>query len=190
MSDAERSISLSLQGGMARQLDTVHALKEVLFKLWGEGMSKQERDTISESMRQTLSTLVNSVTKHLADGDMDRLHKRIAITLKRLSRIAQKLRREDYPRASAFIAKNARLMVTFAKLALEGVIIPYTSNVIERLMGEIAKRCKTAGCTGSQKAWRTCSTSSSSDTPTQTSIKHSGKPIYIHTDIPSCSQHI
>jgi hypothetical protein len=34
------------------------------------------------------------------------------------------------------------LMVTFAKLALEEKIIPYTPNIIERLMGEIAKRCK------------------------------------------------
>jgi transposase-like protein len=33
-------------------------------------------------------------------------------------------------------------MVTFAKLALKNIQIPYTSNVIERLMGEISKRCK------------------------------------------------
>ena len=32
--------------------------------------------------------------------------------------------------------------VTFAKLALKNIQIPYTSNVIERLMGEISKRCK------------------------------------------------
>jgi len=73
VSDAERSMNLSLQGNLARQLDVVHAIKETLFKLCGEGMSK---------------------------------------------------------------------VVTFAKLALEGKIIQYTSNVIERLMGEVAKRCK------------------------------------------------
>lgn len=33
-------------------------------------------------------------------------------------------------------------MVTFAKLAMEDIIIPYTSNVMERLMGEVARRCK------------------------------------------------
>ena len=33
-------------------------------------------------------------------------------------------------------------MVTFAKLTTIGLYIPYTSNVIERMMGEIAKRCK------------------------------------------------
>ena len=33
-------------------------------------------------------------------------------------------------------------MVTFAEMALEGVRIPYTTNRIERLMGEVSKRCK------------------------------------------------
>ena len=38
--------------------------------------------------------------------------------------------------------RNARFMVTFAELALEDVQIPYTTNKIERLMGEVSKRCK------------------------------------------------
>ena len=33
-------------------------------------------------------------------------------------------------------------MVTFAQLTLEDVEIPYTTNKIERLMGETSKRCK------------------------------------------------
>jgi hypothetical protein len=33
-------------------------------------------------------------------------------------------------------------MVTFARLAMKGVSVPYTNNLIERLMGEIAKRVK------------------------------------------------
>ena len=38
---------------------------------------------------------------------------------------------------------HARFMVTFAKIALTaGKVIPYTSNAIERLMGEISSRCK------------------------------------------------
>jgi len=142
VSDAERSMNLSLQGNLARQLDVVHAIKETLFKLWGEGMSKEERDMISESMKHALFTLVNSVKRHLADGDKRRLRRRIEATLKKLGSIARKLKREGYRGAARFVAKNAMLMVTFAKLALEGKIVPYTSNVIERLMGEVAKRCK------------------------------------------------
>jgi len=142
VSDAERSMNLSLQGDMERQLDIVHAIKETLFKLWGEGMGKEERNMISERMKNALFALVKSVRKHLADGNKRRLRRRIKATLKKLYSIARKLKRDGYKTAAMFIAKNAMLMVTFAKLALEGKIIPYTSNVIERLMGEVAKRCK------------------------------------------------
>ena len=142
VSDADRSMNLGLQGDLARQLDVVHAIKETLFKLWGEGMGKEERHRVSEGMKHALFTLVNSVRKHLADGDKRRLRRRIEATLKKLYGISRKLKREGYRSAATFVAKNATLMVTFAKLALEGKIVPYTSNVIERLMGEVAKRCK------------------------------------------------
>ena len=59
VSDAERSMNLSLQRDMARQLDVVHAIKETLFKLWGEGMSKEERDMVSEGMKHALFALVS-----------------------------------------------------------------------------------------------------------------------------------
>jgi hypothetical protein len=142
VSDADRSMNLGLQGDLARQLDVVHAIKETLFKLWGEGMGKEERHRVSEGMKHALFTLVNSVKRHLADGDKRRLRRRIEATLKKLYGISRKLKREGYRSAATFVAKNATLMVTFAKLALEGKIVPYTSNVIERLMGEVAKRCK------------------------------------------------
>jgi len=34
------------------------------------------------------------------------------------------------------------MAVTFAMLALKEKDIPWTSNIIEQLMGEISKRCK------------------------------------------------
>jgi len=33
-------------------------------------------------------------------------------------------------------------MITFARLAMKQIHVPYTNNLIERLMGEIAKRIK------------------------------------------------
>jgi transposase-like protein len=73
---------------------------------------------------------------------MDAIERRIEWTLLELERLAKSLSRRGYARASEFISKNARLMVTFAKLAVQGIDIPYTSNAIERLMGAIARRCK------------------------------------------------
>jgi transposase-like protein len=139
--DADRSIRLNLNYEL-RQLDLVHAVRDSLYKLWAEGMNKQERETIGVEMKQHLYTLVNSVKKHLEDNDTEALKKRIESTIKGLTTLAEHLKVKGYLKTASFIKSNARFMITFAKLALKHIKIPYTSNVIERLMGEISKRCK------------------------------------------------
>jgi hypothetical protein len=139
--DADRGIRLNLDYE-ARQLDLVHAVKDSLYKLWAEGMSRQEREAIGVEMKQLLYTLVNSVKKHLEDDDGEALRRRIENTVRGLIKLAGDLKLKGYPKTAAFIKSNARFMTTFAKLALKNIRIPYTSNVIERLMGEISKRCK------------------------------------------------
>jgi len=139
--DAERGIRLNLTYAR-RQLDLVHAVKDSLYKRWAEGMSRQERETVGVEMKQLLYTLVNSVKKHLEDYDGEALRNRIESTVKDLIALAEHLKLKGYPKTAAFIKSNARFIVTFAKLALKNIQIPYTSNVIERLMGEISKRCK------------------------------------------------
>jgi hypothetical protein len=85
-----------------------------------------------------LSKLVNS-TKHLKDQNKKRLSKRI----RRSSEISSRLERKSYQKTSQFIRTHALQMVTFAKVTLTmNVRIPYMSNPIEKLMGEISKRCK------------------------------------------------
>ncbi len=103
-------------------------------------MNKDERIKVEAAVKQALFTLVNSTKKHLKDKTQ--LQKRINQTLKALRKIAEELDENGYFRALEFILKNARFMVTFAELALEGIKIPYTTNKIERLMGEVSKRCK------------------------------------------------
>jgi len=125
-----------------RQLCILHALKYLLFTLWGEGMSKDDRIEVEKAVKQTLFTLVNSTKKHREDGDKERLKTRIERTLRELYRLADELGERGYTKASAFIMGNARFMVAFAELALEDIQIPYTTNKIERLMGEVSKRCK------------------------------------------------
>ena len=125
-----------------RQICILHALKYLLFTLWGDGMNKDERVKVEAAVKQALFTLVNSTKKHLKDKDKTQLQKRINQTLRTLHKIAEELDEDGYFKASEFILKNARFMVTFAELALEGIKIPYTTNKIERLMGEVSKRCK------------------------------------------------
>jgi hypothetical protein len=125
-----------------RQLCILHAIKHLLFTLWRERMSPDERHEAGEAVRHALFPLVYSSRRHLEDGDHERLRARIDLTLRELRDVAHGLRSRGYPKAAGFIERNARFMVTFAELALEGVEVPHTTNRIERLMGEVSKRCK------------------------------------------------
>jgi len=141
VSDDEPGLAEAVKAGR-RQLCILHAIKYLLFTLWREGMSREERHEAGEAVRHTLFRLVYSTKRHLEDGDRERLQARISWALRELHRAAKMLKGGGYPRAADFITKHARFMVTFAELALEGVRIPYTTNRIERLMGEVSKRCK------------------------------------------------
>jgi hypothetical protein len=153
-----------------RQICILHALKYLLFTLWGEGMTKDERVKVEAAVKQALFTLVNSTKKHHKDKDKTQLQKRIHRTLRRLSQIAKELNEDGYLRAAEFIRKNAKFMVTFAELALEGIKIPYTTNKIERLMGEVSKRCK--------HKWMHWSTQGLKDILTIVLVRYTNKQLY------------
>jgi len=73
---------------------------------------------------------------------MERLKWRIEKTLTDLKRLAKELMEEGLTSVAEFIRNSANYMITFARLAIKQVRIPYTNNLIERLMGEVAKRVK------------------------------------------------
>lgn len=153
-----------------RQLGILHALKYILFTLWGEGMTKNERLKVEKAVKHSLFTLVNSTKKHRKDGNKKRLKNRIEQTLEELHSIAEDLRSRGYRRAPRFILKHARFMVTFAELTLEDVEIPYTTNKIERLMGEVSKRCK--------HKWMHWSTQGLKNILIIVLVRYTSKPLY------------
>jgi hypothetical protein len=73
-------------------------VKDSLYKLWAEGMSRQERETVGVEMKQLLYTLVNSVKKHLEAYDGEALRNRIESTVKDLIALAEHLKLKGYPR--------------------------------------------------------------------------------------------
>jgi hypothetical protein len=142
VSDADDRIAENIEHSAAH-LDTVHAVKESLVKMWSEKASLEERKELSNEMKKELYTLVNSVDKHLKDGDKKALESRIDKTVESLKKLAEKMLNRGYPKTAEFIRTRALQMVTFAKIALTmNVRIPHTSNAIERLMGQISERCK------------------------------------------------
>jgi transposase-like protein len=141
--DAEKEMRLALlKKDMKFQLDNVHATSEVGYKLWQENIPRNIRESILRELKTLLYTLKNSVEKHALDGDMDRLEKRVKTTLKGLKNLADKVSRLGCWGAAKFIKSSANYMVTYALLMIKGIKTPYSSNIIERLMGEIAKRVK------------------------------------------------
>ena len=124
------------------QLCVLHAAKRLGFILWGDKMSLEERKIALDAVRGPLMTLVHSVEKHRLDGDMDRVRWRTDWTLGMLHEAALDLRDRGLRKAFEYVENHAGLLVTFAELALEGIEVPYTTNLVERLMGEVAKRCK------------------------------------------------
>lgn len=142
VSDAEKGIPEKINHS-AFQLDLVHAVRDSLYRMWMDGASREERRTLSSDMKRVLYTLFYSVKRHLKDGDRKTLSQRIESTIKELNQLADEMEEKGYLKTSTFIRSHARFMVTFARVALDKHIrIPHTSNAIERMMGDISKRCK------------------------------------------------
>ena len=125
------------------QLDLVHAARIAGFKLWEDKiMSLEERKTIVSKLEGVLYTLKNAVEKHLVDKNTDALKRRINKTVDELKKMSKELWKLGCRKTATFIKEYSNNMVVFAKFAVKGRRVPWNSNIIERLMGEIAKRTK------------------------------------------------
>jgi len=82
------------------------------------------------------------VVKHEKDGDLDALKRRINYMVDELKDQAEELLKLGCFKAASFIRDYSNTTVTFAILAVKGRKVPWNSNLIERLMGEISKRTK------------------------------------------------
>lgn len=143
-SDSDREMVNALVTGKYRhQMDFLHIFRGTGFRLWQDAeLSLKDRRKIIKELEATLYPLKNSVEKHMEDGDMDALKNRIDSTVDTLKKLAVRLKKLGCAKAANFIRRVSNTAVTFAKLAMEGKIVPWNSNLIERLMGEISKRCK------------------------------------------------
>ncbi len=125
------------------QLDLVHAARIAGYKLWEDKIiSLEERRTIVSKLEGVLYTLKNSVEKHLLDKNTYDLKDRINTTVNELKKMSKELWKLGCRKTAMFIKEYSNNMVVFAKFAVNGRKVPWNSNIIERLMGEIAKRTK------------------------------------------------
>ncbi len=143
VSDNEPSLrSALLEKAFNYQACVRLCIGDVRFYLWSADLPKKQRDIIAGKLETILEVLRNSVNKHLADRDFERLKLRISWTLSELEKFSRELLEAGLLVVARFIKNAANYMVTFARLAMKGIQIPMTNNLIERLMGEVAKRVK------------------------------------------------
>ena len=143
VSDADKAMRHALRGKvLCYQLCVNHAVREAGNHLWRAGVPKARRRSILNKLLTILRVLRFSVRKHLLDKDFGRLRWRIGWTLVELRKLASELVDAGFEGAGKFIRQSANYLVTYARLAVKGESIPYTNNLIERLMGEVAKRVK------------------------------------------------
>lgn len=143
VSDNEPSLRYALlEKATNYQACVRHSVCDVRFYLWNAGLPKDQRKEIAGKLTAVLEILHRSVNKHLADKDFERLKWRIDWTLSELDTLSRELLEDGFDTVARFVRNAANYLVTFARLALKEVCIPLTNNLIERLMGEIAKRIK------------------------------------------------
>lgn len=142
VSDGEKELRAAFSDGKRQfQMDLIHSFRMLGFKLWEDKqLDFEERKSLINELKKVLLSLKNVVVCH--NGDTERIKNKISSTIDDLQRIAKELKEKSCLKSANFIKEYSNAMVTFARLAIEGVAIPWTSNIIERLMGEISKRVK------------------------------------------------
>jgi len=86
--------------------------------------------------------LKNSVAKHRLEEEFAAIRERIARTTERIEKIVWQLSQFGSEKVSQYLRRWLPSIVTFAEHAIEGFELLWTSNPVERLMGEVSKRCK------------------------------------------------
>lgn len=144
VSDAENALVDAFENGdRSHQLDLVHVGRTLGYKLWkDDAFPLSERKAIVAGVMNDLFHLKNSVALHAPRNERLAIRERIDQTLENLRKEAWRLERQDSPKAATYLREWAEATVTFAEFALTQQRVPWTSNVVERAMGEVSKRCK------------------------------------------------
>lgn len=141
IADAEQELRAALVTGKRHfQLDFLHAFRDTSYKLWKESeMTLEDRKRIISTLKAILFSLSHAVA---AGRTGELLKQKINRTVDALKKLAEELWTLGCQKAASFIREYSNTLVTFAVLAVQGRKVPWNSNLIERLMGEIAKRTK------------------------------------------------
>jgi len=144
VSDGERCLVTAFtEETREHQRDLVHVPRSLRHRLSVDGaLDLETRKEIISEVSSELSQLKNSVEKHRPAEEYSAIRDRIARTRERIEKTTWQLEQFGSEKAAAYLRRGLPSMLTFAKKALDGVEVRWTSNPVERAMGEVANRCK------------------------------------------------
>ncbi|EMA54317.1 transposase (ISH6) [Halococcus salifodinae DSM 8989] len=144
VSDAEEGLTEAFTTeDRLHQLDLVHVPRTTSYKLWEDGaFCLEERNQIVSEVSNDLFHLKNSVEKHRPNEEWAAIRERIATTKQRIRHLAWQLDQLSSPKTATYLRRWLPSMMLFAEEAVDGFEVPWTSNPVERAMGEVSKRCK------------------------------------------------
>jgi hypothetical protein len=144
VSDGERCLVTAFtEETREHQRDLVHVPRSLRHRLSVDGaLDLETRKGIISEVNGELYHLKNSVEKHRPEEEYSAIRDRIARTRERIEKTTWQLEQFGSEKAAAYLRRGLPSMLTFAKKALDGVEVRWTSNPVERAMGEVAKRCK------------------------------------------------
>lgn len=152
--DADLGLRNFFKGKIDFHLCHHHAINDVSFFLWKDGMPKKKRDILVRKVEASLYALQNSTRKFWKDNKTGRLVNRIIRTRRNLASIAGECSACGMDRAARYIMDHREHVLTAAKMALVGVKVPWTTNHAERLMQEIGVRTKKKGMNWTERGLR------------------------------------
>ena len=144
VSDGERCLVTAFtEETREHQRDLVHVPRSLRHRLSVDGaLDLETRKGVISEVSGELYHLKNSVEKHRPAEEYSAIRDRIARTRERIEKTTWQLEQLGSEKAAAYLRRGLPSMLTFAKKALDGVEVRWTSNPVERAMGEVAKRCK------------------------------------------------
>jgi len=101
-----------------------HCVGDVRFYLWSAGLPREKRKEAAGKLVAVLGVLHRSVSKHVVDGDFEKLELRIEWVLRELEVLSEGLFLDGLDVVARFVRNWANYMVTFARLAMSGVSVP------------------------------------------------------------------
>ncbi|NLB76957.1 MAG: hypothetical protein GX799_10925 [Crenarchaeota archaeon] len=128
-----------LEKAFSCQVCVRYCVGDVGYYLWSANLPKKQRDVIVDKLETVLKVLCNSVNSRIVDGDFERLKWGVDWVLGGFGVFSRGLFEVGLLVVDCFVKNWANYVVVFVRLVVKGVQISMTDNLIERLVGEVAK---------------------------------------------------